>query len=306
MNRRPLPAPRERDDGALTLLAPAKLNLGLAITGRRADGYHDLVTIFQAVSIFDRLTLSPAPHLRLVCDDAALAGTDNLVLPALSRLRRQTGVAAGAAIALVKGIPVAAGLGGASSDTAAALRGALRLWRCAIDDGALTELAAAIGSDVPFFFRGGTALAVGRGDRLTALPTPAATRFVVVAPAVAIARKTATLYAALRPADYGDGAHVRAQAAALRGGGEIDPALLANAFTRPLYRLRPDLADLPELMRRHGAPNVALSGAGPSHYAVLGDPDAADRLGAELAAALGTSARVFVACPLSASLPEPA
>lgn len=280
----------------LTVVAPAKLNLGLEIVGRRTDGYHDLVTIFQTVDIVDHLTLSPASTLRLTCADPALATADNLVVVALTALRRLIGTPAGAAIDLEKGIPVAAGLGGASSDAAATLLGARRLWDASVPDAVLAELALTLGSDVPFFLRGGTALANGRGERLETLPSPTV-RYVVVSPRVVIPCKTAVLYGALTGADFSDGARIRSQATRLRGGEPLAPHLLGNAFTRALYALHPALAELPDMMRRHGAPVVALSGAGPSHYALLPDPEAAARLGARLIGALGDTADVAVAAP---------
>lgn len=280
----------------VTVIAPAKLNLGLEVVGRRPDGFHDLVTIFQAVDVVDRLTLSPDATLRLTCDAPALATADNLALAALAALRAHAGTAAGARIDLAKVIPVAAGLGGASSDAAAALRGARRLWAVTISDAALADLAAGLGSDVPFFLRGGTALATGRGERLEALPSPSL-RFVVVSPRLLIPRKTATLYGALTATDFSDGTTVQRQAARLLEGKPLDPDLLVNAFARPLYALRPELADLPVLLRRHGATAVALSGAGPSHYAAVADPEAATRLAAALTDALRDAARVVVAAP---------
>jgi 4-diphosphocytidyl-2-C-methyl-D-erythritol kinase len=280
----------------VTVIAPAKLNLGLEVVGRRPDGYHDLVTVFQTVDLVDRLTLSPAAALRLACDDPTLATSDNLALAALAALRARSGTSGGARIDLTKGIPVAAGLGGASSDAAAALLGARRLWGVGIADATLADLASGLGSDVPFFLRGGTALATGRGERLEPLPSPAA-RFVVVSPRLVIPRKTATLYGALTASDFSDGTRVRRQAARLREGKPLDPDLLVNPFARAFYALRPELADLPLVLRRHGAPAVALSGAGPSHYAVLPDPEAATHLAAALTDALGNAARVFVAAP---------
>lgn len=278
--------------------APAKLNLGLEIVGRRADGYHDLVTIFQAISIQDRLRLSPDPEpgLRLTCDDPSLAD-DNLARAALVALRRRTGTTAGATLRIEKGIPVAAGLGGASSDAAAALLAGRRLWGSPLPDDALADLAAEIGSDAPFFLRGGTALASGRGERLTPLPPLGGTWFVVVSPRIVLPRKTAALYAALRSDDFSNGDAVRRQAARLRAGSGLDPDLLGNAFRRPLAGLRPDLASLPETMRAAGAGAIGLSGAGPSHYAVVGDPEEADRLATRLAARLGAAVAVAVAAP---------
>ena len=288
-------------DGRVRIVAPAKLNLGLEVIGRRPDGFHDLVTIFQAVSLVDWLTLAPAPDLRLFCADPALLSPDNLALRALARLRERTGTASGASLHLDKHIPVAAGLGGASSDAAAALLAARRLWGAPASDQNLAELAAELGSDLPFFLRGGTALATGRGERLEPLPTPAGIWFVIVSPAVVVPRKTATLYAALTRDDFSDGARVKQQAARLRAGLPLAPDLLVNAFASPLSELRPELAELPNLMRAAGAPAVALSGAGPSHYAVLDDPDAARDLAARLVGRLGPRAGIAVVTPW----PEP-
>ena len=284
---------------AVTLRTPAKLNLGLEVIGRRPDGFHDLVTIFQAIAVFDQVTLTPAPDLRLTCDDPALSTPDNLALLALARLQARLGSAPGATLHLAKGIPVAAGLGGASSDAAAALLAACRLWKAAVSDDELARLAAALGSDVPFFLRGGTALASGRGERLEALPSPPGVWFVVVSPAVVLPRKTATLYGALTPAAFSTGDNVRAQAERIRAGHQLDAALLGNAFARPLYALRPELAELPGLMRAAGAATVGFSGAGPSHYAALADPEDATRIAAALSDRLGASAKVAVAAALA-------
>ncbi len=294
--------PRYHD--RVSIEAPAKLNLGLEILDRRPDGYHDLVTILQAIDLVDELTLAPAQDVRIVCDDPSLAGSDNLALAALTRLRAHLGSCDGVDLRLRKGIPVAAGLGGASSDAAAALLAARHLWHAPISDADLATIAAALGSDVPFFLRGGTALATGRGDRLESLPIPIPVCFVVVSPALVLPRKTAGLYAALRPTDFTSGEAVRAQADRLRGGVAPDPGLLENAFTRPLYALRPELAELPAVMRAAGAPNVALSGAGPTHYALMTDREAANRAATAIAARLGPTARVTVAAP-SAKPPTP-
>ncbi|MGH2618354.1 MAG: 4-(cytidine 5'-diphospho)-2-C-methyl-D-erythritol kinase, partial [Thermomicrobiales bacterium] len=108
--------------------APAKLNLGLEILGRRDDGFHEIATIFIAIDLFDHLTMTVDDDIRLTCDDPALNGSDNLARQALIALRTETGYGGGARLDLHKLIPVAAGLGGASSDAAAALLGARHLW----------------------------------------------------------------------------------------------------------------------------------------------------------------------------------
>src|SRR5215208_967069 len=133
--------------------APAKLNLGLEVIGRHEDGFHEIATIFVAIDLFDRVTLSPADDLELSCDDDSLAGEENLALRALRLLRDETSYRGGARIELSKRIAAAAGLGGASSDAAAALLGGRQLWQLDLSDFHLLEFAARLGSDVPFFVR---------------------------------------------------------------------------------------------------------------------------------------------------------
>ena len=282
----------------IALRAPAKLNLGLEIVGRRLDGYHDIVTIFQAVSRFDDLCLSPAAAVRLRVSDPALSGGDNLVVRALELLRERASVASGAEAHLEKTIPVAAGLGGASSDAAAALLAGQRLWRTTFSDAELAKLAGMLGADVPFFLRGGTALATGRGERLTPLPTPRPIQFIVVVPNLMIPQKTASLYRALTTADFSNGEAVRAQADALRAGRPLSAELLGNAFLRPLCALYPALIDISAEMTRAGAPFVALSGAGPSHYTAVADEAEAARIDRRLSDSLATVASVFTCSPV--------
>lgn len=283
----------------VTIQAPAKLNLGLEVIGRRPDGFHEIVTVFQAVSLFDTLELRPAHELTVASSDPALEGETNLVTRSLHELRSEAGIARGAQVTLSKQIPVAAGLGGASSDAAAALRAGRQLWRVELSVDDLLRLAKRLGSDVPFFLSAGTALGTGRGDELAPLPPLTGVWFVIVSPTITIPRKTPALYAALVPSDFSSGVTVRALATDLdavaspSGGGQ-----LPNPFKRALYALRPELAALPEQMNAAGAPVVALSGAGPSHFAPFSDPDQAARVAARLRADLGERARVVIATPV--------
>ena len=199
---------------------------------------------------------------------------------ALHLLRDETNHPGGARIHLRKQIPAAAGLGGASSDAAAALVGGRELWRQNVSDAELHDLAARLGSDVPFFLRGGCAVGRGRGDLLEPLPLPADLWFVVVVPDVRIPAKTASLYARLSPDDFSDGSRIAAQAARLKAGLAPDMTLMANAFARPLYAMVPELAALPDIMRDAGAESVAISGAGPAHYALVDDGIRAEPRGA--------------------------
>jgi 4-diphosphocytidyl-2-C-methyl-D-erythritol kinase len=277
--------------------APAKLNLGLEVIGRRDDGFHEIATIFLTIDLYDRLTFSPANDLELSCDDAALVGEVNLALRALRLLRDEANHPGGARLHLCKRIPAAAGLGGASSDAAAALLGGRELWQQDVSDTDLHDLAARLGSDVPFFLRGGCAVGRGRGNLLQPLPLPADLRFVVAVPDVQIPVKTASLYARLSAEDFSDGSRIAAQATRVNAGLAPDPTLLGNAFARPLYAIAPELDALPDIMRDAGAAPVAISGAGPAHYAVLTGEAKAEQVAACVRERLGDHAQVFVARP---------
>ena len=159
----------------------AKVNLALSILGRRKDGYHDIQTIFQSVDVFDEIEFRPANRLEL--DSKSLPGIpleDNLVWKAANLLAARFGVKSGAAIALSKKIPMGAGLGGGSSNAAATLLGLCRFWGVEVPDADLSAVAADMGSDVPFFLHGGTAMGTGRGERIQPLPDPPREHLVVI------------------------------------------------------------------------------------------------------------------------------
>ena len=147
----------------LRLRAPAKLNLSLRILGRRSDGYHDIETLFERIDLADELRIEPAETLTLTSSDPGLScGEDNLILKAARVLQQAGGTLQGARIHLTKRIPVAAGLGGGSSDAAATLRGLNELWHLGLEPSRLLELGSVLGADVPFFLHE-TPFAIGRG-----------------------------------------------------------------------------------------------------------------------------------------------
>lgn len=280
-------------------LAAAKVNLGLEVLGRRPDGYHDIATVMQSVSVFDRLSFSPSDAMILGVSDPALAGDDNLALRATRLFRGRFGGSRGASIALTKRIPSPAGLGGASTDAAATLVALSRLVNAEIPADSLLELAARLGSDVPFLLNGGTALAEGRGERVRRLRPLAGVWFVLVTPAIAIPSKTATLYAALSPEDYGRGESARRLAAAIEAGLPIGPDLLGNAFRRPLLALRPDLAEVERRFVDAGAPFAALSGSGPTLYTMVTTVADARLVALRLRQTLPRETRIMVCRPVA-------
>lgn len=183
------------DREPLVLAPRAKVNLGLEVLRRRPDGYHDIRSLILSIDLADRLEIrsDPGGALRLRCPGGRVPEDEgNIVLRAARLLREVTGTSCGARLLLRKRIPVGAGLGGGSSDAAAALVGLNRIWRTRVHRRTLEDLAARLGSDVPFFLRGGLQLAEGRGEKLTSLPAPPSLRFIVIYPTLSIS--TASVY----------------------------------------------------------------------------------------------------------------
>jgi 4-diphosphocytidyl-2-C-methyl-D-erythritol kinase len=277
--------------------APAKLNLGLEILGRRSDDYHEIRTILANISLYDHVSVEEADESEL-CVDVPDLNTDTNLVALASRLLERDFPSAVARFDLRKRIPAAAGLGGASSDAAATLVALNHLRSLGLSNTQLETYGAQIGSDVPFFVEGGYALASGRGDQLSRFPAPSPVYAVLVCPRIAIPRKTKTLYDALRPSDFSDGVRTELSAKSYRW--LEDESSLANAFERPLYDLVPSLGEVRSIMRRLGAWRVGLSGAGPSHYALDDDDERSKALAERLREFFGSDADVFV-CDLIAT-----
>jgi len=169
----------------MQLLAPAKVNLSFEIKGRRADGFHEIETLMTPVTLFDRLTIekmSEADGIRFSCDDPALAGDDNLVVRAAKLFRERASIRSGVTIHLEKKIPHGAGLGGGSSDAASTLLGLNELFSAGLTRSDLLELAAQLGSDVPFFIVRSAALCRGRGEIVTPIELTQPFRLLLLKP----------------------------------------------------------------------------------------------------------------------------
>jgi len=227
----------------------------------RDDGKHEVLTVLQRIDLVDRIQLAEAAELEL----EGFAG-DTLVGAALRELAQSAEVEPTWRVRIEKRIPVAAGLGGGSSDAAATLRGLRRLWRLDLDDAALAEIASGLGADVPFLLRGGTAFAGGVGDRLEPLPDLTPTWVLLYTPPYRVAEKTIRAYRALGPGDWSDGTAAAAAAAAVRTGRRPDLDRAPNAFERVADELFPGLAEHRARLSAAGAPWVRLSGAGPTLF----------------------------------------
>jgi len=178
----------------LTLPAPAKLNLMLHITGRRADGYHELQTLFQFLDYGDELVLRPREdgQIRLLTELPGVDHDSNLIVRAARLLQRESGCALGADIQLTKRLPMGGGIGGGSSDAATTLVGLDHLWNTGLGEDRLAELGLNLGADVPVFVRGRAAFAEGVGERLQPVDLPEPW-FLVIAPQVSVS--TAEIFA---------------------------------------------------------------------------------------------------------------
>jgi 4-diphosphocytidyl-2-C-methyl-D-erythritol kinase len=293
----------------LRVTAPAKINLHLEVLGLRPDGFHELAMVMQTLDLADTLVMAPtadgAISLRTDAQDLP-TGADNLIVRAAEQLRQRVGLPElGAAIRLEKRIPIGAGLAGGSSDAAAALVGLNELWGCGLETAELHAIAASLGSDVPYCLEGGTRLCFGRGEILEPLAGAAAGE----APDLGVLLIKHPEASVSTPWAYGRCRELRGdfyleseadfeeRREALRRG-SLPAALRGKG---PLPRLRNDLQAVVEpevasvreglalLRRAEGAMAAAMSGSGPSLFALFPDPAAAEgarrQLEAELAAA---------------------
>lgn len=249
----------------------AKINLALQVLGRRPDGYHELRTVFQTVSLYDTLRLARAARgeLHFACRPPVLAdqADDNLIIKAAVLMRDTFKPRYGAALALVKRIPMGGGLGGGSSNAAVTLLALNRLWGLGQPVARLHDLARTLGADVPFFLQGGTALGIGRGDEIYPCPPVAPFYAVLIYPGVSVS--TSQAYAGLGRGPLNRDAAAKAirmpafcarlydEAASFTG--------LFNDFEPVVLSRYPAIARAYRFLKRHGAA-VLLSGSGSSVF----------------------------------------
>ena len=256
----------------------AKINLCLHVLGKRPDGYHELRTVFQTIRLHDtlELALGSGPGIELETSDAELpTGRDNLVWRAIDVLRHELRIREGVRARLVKRIPAARGLGGGSSDAAAALLATLRVTGKKLPAGRLLKLAASLGADVPFFLLGGRALGVGRGDEIYPLPDLPRRTVVVVSPRD-IAVGTREAYGWL-------GGHLTKRGAASRLWSfcalcwSPQEAGVSNDFEAVVFRRHPRLLKIKRGLLERGAAEAALAGSGSAVFGVFRSPAQARR-----------------------------
>lgn len=254
----------------LHVKAPAKINLTLDVLHKRPDGYHELEMVMTTVDLADRLELKLLEEDRIIVHSQSRyvpSGERNLAYKAAKVLKDRFNVKKGVEISIEKNIPVAAGLAGGSSDAAAVLRGLNKLWNLQRSTEELAEIGAEIGSDVPFCVYGGTALAKGRGERITPLPSPPNCWVILAKPPIGVS--TAEVYEKLSLETI---AHPDTQGM-VRAIKNNDYASMCenvgNVLESVTLKHYPEVAQIKEDMKRFGADAVLMSGSGPTVYAFV-------------------------------------
>lgn len=259
----------------LKLIAPAKINWSLEVLRVRSDGYHELRSVLQTISLHDTVALTESDVLELeIMGEADMLEDNpvesNLAYRAAVALRERTGLRRGARITLDKRIPVAAGLGGGSSDAGTVIRGLNMLWNAGQPESNLVEIAGEVGSDPPFFVVGGTASITGRGESVETLADALAPSIMLaIPPPGERGEKTAQMFSAITPDHYTEGDATLGVRETISAGRTLHDALLSNVFERVTTKMQPDAERAMDALRAEGfAPH--LCGAGPSFFLLYG------------------------------------
>ncbi|MDA8388002.1 MAG: 4-(cytidine 5'-diphospho)-2-C-methyl-D-erythritol kinase [Nitrospiraceae bacterium] len=255
----------------LTLSAPAKINWFIFIPGKRDDGYHEIRSLMQRLDLCDRLTFEPSDSLSLE-SDCAIPAAENIVWKAALLLKEHAGAEKGARMTLRKNIPVEAGLGGGSSDAAAALLGLDRLWRLGLSRAELSGLAARLGSDVPFFLGPPCAVASGRGEQTSPVSLERPMDLLLVKPSFGVptgwAYRSLSRYSGLTKTEDNIKLFIRA----LKGGelGRLE-GLGGNDLEAGVLPAFPEIGRIKAALRKEGALYVRMSGSGSAVFGIFPD-----------------------------------
>ncbi len=262
-----------------TQRAYAKINIGLDVLRRRADGYHEVKMIMQTVDIYDELVLErrKQPGIELRMDNSELpSGGDNLICRAADLLFREKEITGGVNISLTKRIPIAAGMAGGSADAAAALRGVNELFDLGYSLKELQALGVGLGADIPYCLAGGTMLSEGIGEILTPLPAPPAAHLVIAKPDINVS--TAFVYGNLHADRLAWHPDIDGMIAALQKG-DLDgiTGRLGNVLETVTVKAHPVIEQIRELLRKQGAENALMSGSGPTVFGIFKEKETAAR-----------------------------
>ncbi len=253
-----------------TLPSFAKINLFLRILGKRADGFHEICTVFQTISLHDNLAFSKHNEIVLTCQDKKIPTNErNLIIKAALELKRKFNIKSGAKIHLEKNIPTPGGLGGGSSNAAVALFGLIKLWEIKIDLAELLKMGEKLGSDVPFFFGGGTALGTGRGTDILPLDDWTEKHILIVTPDINV--PTAQAFAGLNAPRLTNKTPKSILQICRDDAQTLDfrQSLLINDFEKTVFKIEPEIERVKGKLLELNAKHALLSGSGASVFAVF-------------------------------------
>ena len=263
----------------ISLKAPAKINLFLEILGKRDDGYHEIETVMQEIDLVDNLQFEEIQEgVRLNCNDKNIPSDENnLVCKAANLILNECGIRKGVLISLEKNIPVGAGLGGGSSDAAATLKALNLLWKIGLNDAELMEFAAKLGSDIPFFIKGKTALCSGRGEKITPIEVKSEMNYLVIFPHINIS--TATIYRNLKidltkkiiDVSFFLNALKHPKVAGIS-------KLLFNRLEEVVFTTYPDLLDVKKALDHFDFCGLSVSGSGSAFFGLCKDKQQAEAI----------------------------
>ncbi|HHT9138179.1 MAG TPA: 4-(cytidine 5'-diphospho)-2-C-methyl-D-erythritol kinase [Candidatus Wunengus sp. YC60] len=255
------------EKGKIKIAAPAKINLFLEILGKRQDGYHEIETVMQEISLFDYLYMEDYDKgVAFTCSNPKLAtGEENLVVKAVRLMQKESGTSKGVKIHLDKRIPIGAGLGGGSSDAVATLAGLNRLWQTGYDEKQLMSLAGKLGSDTPFFVVGNTAICKGRGEIVTPYPLNVKYNYVIIYPSFEVS--TAAVYKNFKISLTKNLKDVSFFLQKLESGSPQELGSgLHNRLEDVVFRLYPDIEKIKKTLTKFDFCGTLLSGSGSALY----------------------------------------
>ena len=261
-----------REINGISLKAPAKINLFLEILGKRDDGYHEIETVMQEIDLVDNLQFEEIREgVKLKCNNKNIPSDENnLVCKAANLMVNECGIKKGVLISLEKNIPVGAGLGGGSSDAATTLKALNSLWKIGLSDVDLVEFAARLGSDIPFFIKGKTALCSGRGEKITPIEVKSEMNYLVIFPHINIS--TATIYRNLKIDLTKKRKDVSFFTNALKHHKAADISkLLFNRLEEVIFTTYPDLLDVKSVLNHFGFCGLSISGSGSAFFGLCND-----------------------------------
>ena len=270
---------------SLSVKSYAKINWTLDVLFKREDGYHELRTIYQTVSLHDTLAITETDGpIEIRCEDPQVPCDEtNLVFKAAAALRETAGISKGARIRIEKRIPVAAGLGGGSSNAATTLLTLIKLWQIEIDDRALFQVAASLGSDVPFFLIGGTALGVGRGEEVYRIEQASCPHLLLVNPGFAVSTRDA--YERLSQLTRSEAAlNIPFTLLAAKGISGL-PLVARNDLEEAVLAAHPEIAEVKRRLLSLGARHAQMSGSGATVFGVFDNSQAIEHAESEARAA---------------------